>query len=191
LSKESSDKGLVFGSHKRRTIEDVRALFLRDLNQVSDMRLKALLYDLYYEFWLNEAIVNLFSDPEKIIEELSFYYKLKKLESLDLFDKSPKLLNNLRLFNQIRNRYGHVLFTENELDDVIVQKIGELVSVFGNDRNYSDQKPIDKFNTHAFETYRFLPMYLVFKIEGKDTYGIFTNKTPTESIHEENGEKKA
>ena len=120
------------------------------------MRFRSLLYDLYNEFWLNEAIINLFPNKKKYIDDLSFNGKLRLLDSHKIFDKSPKLFENLKYFNQVRNRYAHVLLRENELDDHITVRIGKMVSLFGNDKIYLDKEPIEKFNILGFEIFRFL-----------------------------------
>jgi len=94
-------------------IQEIYQRLNTDFNFVSDLRSKVLIVHLNLEHWIDKIIESLFGDSSLF---RTFAFKVKILQSIGVFANNDELLGNIKLINNIRNRYAHNLLSADETD---------------------------------------------------------------------------
>ncbi len=164
--------------HKTSSYSEIFSKFNADINRVPDLRSKALLIQLYIEYWINEIIVNSFPNPEFIIDDDtigSFENKLKIVEALDILKSDPKLIKNIRYFQRIRNQYAHYLLGENDVNQKIIDCVKNIEPLWRKSDFIIGKTTEDRLVELGLDTFQYLSLFSLGEINKEKT---FTNYGP-------------
>ena len=115
--------------HRRFNPDELMERLLDEFNSIEGLRFLSSVAHLYVEYFLNELICDRFRNPELIIDDRElggFYSKLTLLRCSGVFDGKEKLVRNIELLNRIRNFYAHNLMIEDDVPQLVAERVNEM-----------------------------------------------------------------